>query len=145
MIVITQRWLFFTTQPQCYSTFPWTELQMLLRCCLKLIGIMHHYTETLFIFTISDLLISNCIYLIISMWCIYVISYLCDLSFIFIFISIKINWIISWIHTNLSFCLFFSMSYYFSLITWLKNLNNFQMSKVQPHSVDFLSNSTWRC
>ena len=38
---------------------------------------------------------------------------------------------------TLVFLLNLSFSYYFSLITWLKNLNNFQMSKIQPHGVAY--------
>ena len=38
----------FSTQPQFCLTFSWTELQMLLRCCLY----KHHHTESPFMFTV---------------------------------------------------------------------------------------------
>ena len=42
------------------------------------------------------------------------------------------------------------MSHYFWIITWMRNVNNFQIAKVQPQSVashllDFLLISAWRC
>ena len=46
---------------------------------------------------------------------------------------------------TLAFLLTFeNMSYYFWMITWTKNLNNFQIAKVQPqgvaeHLLNFLS------
>ena len=75
-------------------------------------------------------------------------SYLWDLFYIFIFILIMM---IVWIKTLLFFCLYFqNMFYYFWMITWLNNLNNFQIGKVQPqgvakHLLDFLPISAWRC
>ena len=60
--------------------FSWTELQILLRCCLIHISIL-------------DLGLS--------------MSYLCDMFFIFIFFFIMINRIISWIQRNLFFHLIF--------------------------------------
>ena len=30
---------------------------------------------------------------------------------------------------------FQNMSYYFSVITWMKNVNNFQIAKVQPQGI----------
>ena len=56
----------------------------------------------------------------------------CDLIFIFILIFIMINCVMSWIQTHLFFCLFFlNMSYYFWMKTCMKNVNNFQMARVQ--------------
>ena len=70
---------FFSTQPQCYLTFTWTKLQIL-------IGV----DETLFILTF-------CLQLELFISC------LCDLFFIFIIILTIINLIISWIQTHLFF------------------------------------------
>ena len=41
------------------------------------------------------------------------------------------------------------MSHYFWIITWMRNVNNFQIAKVQPESVashllEFLLISAWR-
>ena len=116
---------FFSTQPQCCLTFAWIQVQMLLRCCLIYISIIIH-TETLFTFTVFVCMSRpRSIYLFMS--------YLCDLFFIFTFIFIMIHRIISWIQTHLFFCLFFRICpNYFVMITWMKNLNNFQIAKVQP-------------
>ena len=113
---------FSSTQPQCCLTFSRIELQMLLRCCLihVRIIIVIHFLYLLYLCPCLDLGLF--------------MSYLCDLFFIFIFIFIKINRIVSWIQTYLFFCLF-DVSYYFWMITCMKNVNNFQMVKVQPQSV----------
>ena len=60
-------------------------------------------------------------------------SYLCDLFFIFIFIFIMINRM----NTDTFFLLLLlqNMSYCFWMITWIKNVNNFQIAKVQPQCV----------
>ena len=60
--------------------------------------------------------------------------YLCDLFFIFIFIFIMIDRIMSGIQTHFFFCLFFriGMSYYFWMITSIKNVNKIQIAKIQP-------------
>ena len=65
-------------------------------------------------------------------------SYLYDLFFIFIFIFIMIN------RTNTDTLVHFWM------ITWMKNVNNFQIGKVQPQSVaqlllNFLPILAWLC
>ena len=71
--------------------------------------------------------------------------YPCDLFFIFIFIRTMFNHIIiSWIPTHLFF------SYYFWMITWIKNVKHFQIAKIQPQGVpenllDFLPISVLRC
>ena len=46
--------------------------------------------------------------------------------------------------------IFYNMSCYFWMITLMKNVNNFQVAKVQPwsvaqHLLDFLTISVWRC
>ena len=64
-------------------------------------------------------------------------SYLCDPSFIFIFVFIIINRIISWSRHNCSFAYFLDMFYYFWMITLMKNVNNFQIAKVQSQSVAY--------
>ena len=93
----------------------------------------HHHTETLFIF----LYLSRCLDLDLF------ISHVCDT----LFISIMIN------RTNtdifvLLLC-FENMSYYFWMITWMKNGNNFQVAKFQSefaqHLLNFLPISAWRC
>ena len=40
---------FFSTQPKCYLTFSWTELQMLLRCCLIHISIILFFIFIIFV------------------------------------------------------------------------------------------------
>ena len=56
--------------------------------------------------------------------------YLYDLFLTVIFIFIMINFIISWIQTQMLFCFFFkNISYYFWMISWMKNVNNFQIAK----------------
>ena len=67
----------FSTQSQCFLTFPWFEVQMLLRCCLICIHLL---------------------YLGLGLF----MSYLSDLFFIFIFM---INRIILWIQPHLFPCL----------------------------------------
>ena len=58
----------------------------------------HHHTETFFIFTI---------FLSISRPGLLFMSYLYDPFFIFIFIFITVNHMISWLQTHLIFCSFF--------------------------------------
>ena len=66
-----------------------------------------------------------------------------DMSFILIFISIMINHIISWIKTNMLFCPF--LEYDLLLyITWMMNVNNFQIANIHPqgvaqHLLDFMA------
>ena len=65
---------------------------------------------------------------------IYVVS-LWSVSF-FIFTFIMINRVISWIKDTLAFLFSFeNMSYNFWMITWMKNVNNFEIAKVQLQSV----------
>ena len=80
---------FFLTQPQFCLSYPWIELQMLLRCCLIHISIiiLRHFLHLLNLHLCLDLgLFMSC---------------LCDLFFIFIFKFIMINHILSWIHLRL--------------------------------------------
>ena len=74
-------------------------------------------------------------------------SHLCHLFFIFIFIFIVINFATSWVKTRLLafFLIFQTMSYYFWMVTWMKNMNNSQIAKVYPQDVaqyllDFFAN-----
>ena len=84
---------FFSTQPQWCLFFSWIELQILLRCCLIHISIIivRHFSHVLYLCSCLDLGLF--------------ISYLC---FIFTFVFIMINRIISLIQKNWSFCLFFT-------------------------------------
>ena len=86
---------FFSTQPRYCLTFSWIELQMLRRCCLIHIGIIvvRNFLNALYLCPCLDLGLS--------------ILYLCDLFFIFTFISVGSNRITSWIQIHLFFCLFF--------------------------------------
>ena len=61
-------------------------------------------------------------------------SYPCDLFFI-TFIFIMINRITSYTDTLVLQLVFENMSYYFQMITWTTNENNFQIAKVQRHGV----------
>ena len=95
---------FFSTQRQCCLTFSWIELQMLLRSCL-----IH----------MSIIILRHVLYwLYLHPWSISPFMLYCDLLFFFIFIFIMINLIVSWILVLLL--------YYFWMITWMKNVNNFQ-------------------
>ena len=104
----------FSTQPQCCLTFSWIELELLLRCCLIHISliILRHFLYLLYLYPCPD----ACLFM----------SYLCDLFLIFIFIFTD---------TILILLSFQNISYYFWLITWMKNVNIFQKAKVQPQSV----------
>ena len=55
--------------------------------------------------------------------------YICDLFFIFIFIFTMIN------HINLMNTDTLVMSFYSWIITWMKDVNSFQITKVQPQGV----------
>ena len=59
-------------------------------------------------------------------------SYLCALFFIFIFIFIMINRM----NTDALVLLFIfeNVFYFIRMITWIKNANNFEITKVQPQS-----------
>ena len=83
---------FFSTQLQCYLTFSWIELQMLLRCCLIYMSIiiLRNFLYLLFLCPFLGLgLFMSCLVLNL------------------IFIFIMINVIISSMQTLLLFCLFF--------------------------------------
>ena len=104
---------FLSTRLQCCLTFSWVEFQLLLKCFLIHISIVipKHF-----------LYLCPCLNLGLFMPC------LCGLFFIFIFIMInRINTDTLVISQN--------TSYYFWMITWIKNVNNFQMAKVQPPGV----------
>ena len=92
---------FFSTQ--CFLTFQWVGLQMLLRCCLIPISII-----ALMRFLYLDLKL--------FMLC------LCDLLFILIIIFIMIE-SYNLMNTN-TFSFFQNMSYYFWMIMWMKNVND---------------------
>ena len=80
---------FFSTQCQCCLKFLWIELQMLLRCCLIQISIiiLRHFLCLVYS--------CPCLYLCLFSLVPSFMSYICDLFFIFIFILITINRIIS--------------------------------------------------
>ena len=113
--------IFFSTQRQCCLTFSWIELQMLLRSCLihMSIIILRHVLYWLYLHPCLEL----------GPFMLY-----CDLLFFFIFIFIMINLIVSWILVLLL--------YYFWMITWMKNVNNFQKAS---NLLAFLTVSAWRC
>ena len=75
------------------SSFSWSELQMLFRCYIK----ASQCWGTFYIFYIYYICVDLGLLL----------SYLCDLFFISIFIFNKVNRMISWIRTYMLFCLFF--------------------------------------
>ena len=104
----------FLNKPQCCLTSSWIGLQMLLGCSLIHISIIivRHFLYVLYLCPCLDLGL--------------LMSYLCDLFFIFIFIFIIINCIISWIQTPLFFCLFYRPC---PIIIRMKNVNNFPISK----------------
>ena len=81
---------FFSTQPQCCLTFSWTELQMLLRCCLmhKNIIMLIHFLHLLYLCPCLDL----------GLVMIY-----------FSFLSLFPLWLVLWIQTHLFFCLQFKI------------------------------------
>ena len=81
---------FFSTQPQCCLTF-WSELQMLLRCCLI------HTTN----FMLSHILFLVYLFLCLDLGLF--MLYLCDLFFIFSLIFSVINHITSFKQTYLFF------------------------------------------
>ena len=70
---------FFSTQPLVLLNFLWAELQILLRCCFIRLSI--HHNDILFTFNIIVSILGLGLFL----------SYLCDLFFIFIFISTLYN------------------------------------------------------
>ena len=86
---------------------------------------------------ISIIIVRHFLYLLYSCLCLNLslfMSYLCDLFFIFIIIFIRINHIISWIH--LFFRLFLRICpIIFGCEKWMKNLNNFQIAKVQSQDL----------
>ena len=98
----------------------------------------HQHTETL----CNLLYLCPCLELDLFM------SYICDLFFIYIFIFI----IITCMDTEalVILLIFKNMSYNFWVITWMRNVNNFQIVKVQSqgvkyHLLDFLAISAWCC
>ena len=118
---------YVSTQPQCCLTFSWIELQILLRYCLIKKDL---HTETFFTSAVFDLLYScPCLDLGLFM------SYLCDLFFIFIFLLILINHYLTKKAHLVFFRHFLEYSYYSWMITWIKNVNIFQIAKVQSQVV----------
>ena len=110
-----------STQLQCCLTFSWVELQMLLRCCLihKSIITLKHFLYLLYLRPCLDLGLF--------------LLYLCDLIFIFILIFVMINRMNT--DTLVLLLIFQNMSYYLWMITWMKNVHNFWVGKVQPQCV----------
>ena len=85
---------FFSTHPQCWLIFSWTELQMLLRCCLILVTIV---------------ILRHILYLVYLCPCLSLglfTSYLCDLLFSFSLIFISVNHRTLLKQTNLFFAHF---------------------------------------
>ena len=87
---------FFSTQPQCCFTFPQIELQILLRCWLIHINIIKSRQIFFLLYLCSCL--DLCLFL----------SHLCDLLFIFIFVFMIVNRVISSKNT----CLLFAYGWY---------------------------------
>ena len=83
----------------------------------------NHHAETLFIFTIFVLFLDLDLFT----------SYLCDLVFISVFSFIMINRVNT--DTFVLLLIFQNMSYYFWMTTWMKNVKNFQIAKVQTQGV----------
>ena len=111
---------FSSTQPQCCLTFSWTGPQMLLRCCLKSIIILWHFWYLRYL----------CPYLDLGLF----MLYLCNLFFIFIFSMV--NCMIQWMQTHICSSTYFLEYFLFLwMITWIKNVNNFQIAKVQYQGV----------
>ena len=94
---------FVSTQPQCCLTFSWTDLQMLLRCCLIHIALI--------ILTHILYLVYLCPFLTLGLF----MPYLCDLLFSFSLIFIVINHITPFKHTYFLFV-------HFSLVLFIKLL-----------------------
>ena len=105
---------FFSNQPQCCLAISWTELQMLLSCCLIHISIIivRHFLFTVFVFMTSP----RSIY-IVSMRCIFHFH----LHFHYDLLYNLMN-----TDTLVLLLIFKNMSYYF----WMKNVNNFQIAKI---------------
>ena len=128
-------------QRKCY--FYTKELQKLL---VAYYTYKHHYIRTHLCLVYFAL-----VYLFPRLGLSLFMSYLCDLFFIFIIIIISYNLSINqydFIKTDsLGFLhIFQNISYYF----WMKNANNFKLTKVQPQDVsqlllDFSPISAWCC
>ena len=85
-----------------------------------------HQTETLFIFIYT---ITRC-RSIYDLCCIYVIY--------FSLLSSFSSWLIVWSHKyrlTCSFAYFLEYFHFFLMIIWMKNVNNFQIAKIQPQCV----------
>ena len=95
---------------------------MSLKCCLRVTYPINTYL----------LYLCPCIELGLLM------LYLCDLLF-FIFISFRYDWSYNLMNkdTLVLLLIFSKMPYYPWLITWMKNANNIQISKVQSHCLGF--------
>ena len=86
---------FFSTQPQCCLTFLWTELQMLLGCCL-----IH----------ITIIVLRHFLYLLYLCPCLDLSLFMTNYVIYFLFLSCFSLMLIAWIQTHLFFCSFFSRS-----------------------------------
>ena len=109
---------FFSTQSQCYLTFSWIEIRMLLRCCLV------HTIIVMLIHILYLAYLYPCLCLGLFM------SYLGDLYFIFSIIFISINQIISLKSTNLLLHIFKNNYNYFWMILQMKKAYSFEIAKV---------------
>ena len=77
-------------------------------------------------------------------------SYICDLFFIFSLDFIVINYITLLKQTHLFLYIFWNISYYFLIITYIRKMNNFPIANVQHQGVaelllNFLPILAWRC
>ena len=113
----------------------WTDNKLWIFCHRSFVRKPIYFFAT--ICQILDLKIKKFLCIILLIFTIFVpvsrrtfMSYLYHLFLIFIFIFIMINSIISWIQTQMFFCFFFyNISYYFWMISWMKNVNNFQIAR----------------
>ena len=76
-------------------------------------------------------------------------SYICDLFFIFSLDFIVINYITLLKQTHLFLYIFWNISYYFLIITYIRKMNNFPIANVQHQGVaelllNFLPVLAWR-
>ena len=115
---------FFSTQPPYCLTFSWIELQMLLRCCLIHISIIRQ-RRTLYLLHFYPSLDLRPF-----------ISYLRDLFFIFIFVFMLINRIISWIHTLFTFRLIRPIIFTWRM--WITSQQKFSLRVFLRICIEFL-------
>ena len=104
-----------TTQSQFCLSFSWIEFQMLLRSCLIQITVI----------------------ILRHILCVAYLSKCLGLG-LFVIFSLFFNVIYnipSFKQMHLFLYIFYNISYYFLMITWMKKANNFQIAKIQPQGV----------